>query len=61
MRDFITFDQIRINAIMGVCQRQKELVQENRRLRNQAQFNDEIGGIFGFALAVAVAVFCILA
>lgn len=57
----ITFDQIRINAVMGVCQRQRELVKENRRLRNQMIFNDEIGGIFGFGLAVAVAVFCILA
>ena len=57
----ITFEQIRINAVMGVCQRQRELVKENRRLRNQMIFNDEIGGIFGFGLAVAVTVFCILA
>lgn len=57
----ITFDQIRINAVMGVCQRQRELVKENRRLRNQMIFNDEMAGIFGFGLAVAVAVFCILA
>lgn len=61
MREFITFEQIRINAVMGISQRQKELVKENRRLRNQARFNDEIGGIFGFGLAVAVAIFCILA
>ena len=57
----ITFDQIRINAVMGICQRQRELVKENRQLRTQAKFNDEIGGIFGFGLAVAVTVFCILA
>ena len=52
--------QIRINAVMGVCQRQRELVKENRRLRNQMIFNDEIGGIFGFALAVIVTLICII-
>ena len=57
----ITFDQIRINAVMGICQRQRELVKENRRLRNQMIFNDEMAGVFGFGLAVAVTVFCILA
>lgn len=56
----ITFDQIRINAVMGVCQRQRELVKENRQLRTQAKFNDEIGGIFGFALAVIVTLICII-
>jgi hypothetical protein len=53
--------QIRINAVMGISQRQKELVKENRQLRTQAKFNDEIGGIFGFGLAIAVILFCILA
>lgn len=60
MSEFITFEQIRINAVMGISQRQKELVKENRRLRNQARFNDEIGGIFGFALAVIVTLICII-
>jgi len=61
MREFITFEQIRINAVNGICARQRELAAENRRLRNQARFNDEIGGIFGFGLAIAVILFCILA
>lgn len=60
MSEFITFEQIRINAVMGISQRQKELVKENRRLRNQMIFNDEIGGIFGFALAVIVTLICII-
>ena len=53
--------QIRINAVNGVCARQRELAAENRKLRTQAKFNDEIGGIFGFGLAIAVMLFCILA
>lgn len=53
--------QIRINAVLGVCERQRELIAENRKLRTQAKFNDEIGGIFGFGLAIAVMLFCILA
>lgn len=53
--------QIRINAVLGVCARQRELVAENRQLRKQAKFNDEIAGIFGFGLAIAVILFCILA
>jgi hypothetical protein len=53
--------QIRINAVNGVCARQREIIAENRRLRTQAKFNDEIGGIFGFGLAIAVMLFCILA
>lgn len=52
--------QIRINAVLGVCARQRELVAENRQLRTQAKFNDEIGGVFGFALAVIVTLICII-
>ena len=60
MREFITFEQIRINAVNGICARQRELAAENRRLRNQARFNDEVGGILGFALAVIVTLICII-
>jgi hypothetical protein len=61
MNNFISMEQIRINAVLGVCERQRELIAENRKLRTQAKFNDEIGGIFGFGLAIAVMLFCILA
>jgi hypothetical protein len=53
--------QIRINAVLGVCERQRELAAENRKLRTQAKFNDEIGGILGFGVDNAVMLFCILA
>jgi hypothetical protein len=61
MNNFISMEQIRINAVLGVCERQRELIAENRKLRTQAKFNDEIWGIFGFGLAIAVMLFCILA
>jgi hypothetical protein len=59
--NMMDMQQIRINAVLGVCKRQRELAAENRKLRTQAKFNDEIGGIFGFGLAIAVMLFCILA
>jgi hypothetical protein len=59
--NMMDMQQIRINAVLGVCARQRELAAENRKLRTQAKFNDEIGGIFGFGLAIAVMLFCILA
>jgi hypothetical protein len=59
--NMMDMQQIRINAVLGVCERQRELIAENRKLRTQAKFNDEIGGIFGFGLAIAVMLFCILA
>ena len=59
--NMMDMQQIRINAVLGVCARQRELVAENRQLRTQAKFNDEIAGIFGFGLAIAVILFCILA
>lgn len=60
MTQMIDFNQIRINAVLGVCARQRELVKENRRLAKQARFNDEMCGAFGFAAAVLLTMFCII-
>jgi len=62
MNNFIDFNQIRINAVLGVCAKQRELVAENKKL--QAQFNsaklDLIFGSIGFGIAVALVIIGIL-
>ena len=52
MREFITFDQIRVNAVLGVCARQRELVAENKRLQQKAKKNiaDMIASFLATAL-----------
>lgn len=52
--------QIRINAVNGVCARQRELAAENRQLRTKAKFNEEMDDVLGFALAVIVTLICII-
>ena len=52
--------QIRINAVNGVCARQRELIAENRQLRKKAKFNDELDDVLGFSLAVIVTLICII-
>lgn len=57
----ITMEQIRINAVLGVCARQRELLAENRRLQKQIHNRaDDIAGMVGFSLAAALIVFCII-
>ena len=60
MREFIDFNQIRINAVLGVCARQRELVEENRRLNDQAIKLDIVAGYVGFAVAFAIMVVCLV-
>lgn len=60
MRDFIDFNQIRINAVLGVCARQRELAAENRRLLQQQRKKDDIAGYIGFAVAVMLTAVCLL-
>ena len=57
----MTMEQIRINAILGVSARQRELAAENRKLRKQInQRYDDIAGMVGFSLAVALVFACIV-
>lgn len=58
MREFIDFNQIRINAVLGVCARQRELVAENRRLRANKQ--DEVVASIAFAVAFTIMVVCLV-
>ena len=58
--NFITPQEIRINAVLGVCARQRELIAENRRLNNQAIKLDIIAGYVGFATAFAILLACII-
>ena len=58
MREFIDFNQIRINAVLGVCARQRELVAENRRLRAKKQ--DDIVASIAFAVAFTIMVVCLV-
>ena len=60
MSNMIDFNQIRINAVLGVCQRQRELVAENRRLREQANKADDLAGYIGLGIATAFIVACFL-
>lgn len=52
------FEQIRINAVLGVCARQRELVAENRKLRAKKQ--DEIVASVAFAVAFTIMVVCLV-
>jgi len=52
------FEQIRINAVLGVCARQRELVAENRRLRAKKQ--DEFVSSIAFAVAFTIMVVCLV-
>ena len=57
----ITMEQIRINAVLGVCERQRELMLENRRLQKQLNRRfDDIGGMIGFTFAGLLILVCIL-
>jgi hypothetical protein len=62
MNNFITPEQIRINAVLGVCQRQRELVAENRKLqkRLQAKKMDDIAGMIGLTIATFFVLACIV-
>jgi tetrahydromethanopterin S-methyltransferase subunit F len=54
-------EQIRINAVLGVCERQRELMLENRRLQKQLNRRfDDIGGMIGFTFAGLLILVCIL-
>lgn len=62
MREFIDFNQIRINAVLGVCERQRELVAENRRLQKKLQTKklDDIAGMIGLTIATFFVFACIV-
>jgi hypothetical protein len=56
------FNQIRINAVLGVCARQRELIAENKKLQkkiNSAKLDFTVGCI-GFGIAVALFIIGIL-
>ena len=57
----ITMEQIKINAVLGVCNRQRELLAENRRLQKQIHNRaDDIAGMIGVTIATVLIVFCIV-
>lgn len=58
--NFITPQQIRINAILGVCARQRELAAENRKLRAEVNRKDNIAGCIGLTIATMFIVASIL-
>lgn len=59
--NFITPEQIRINAVLGVCARQRELVAENRRLKKQINNKaDDIAGMIGATIVTAFIIACFL-
>ena len=58
--EFITLDQIRINAVLGVCARQRELAAENRKLRAEVNRKDNIAGCVGLIVATMFIVASIL-
>lgn len=62
MREFIDFNQIRINAVLGVCAHQRELVAENRRLQKKLQTKklDDIAGMIGLTIATFFVFACIV-
>lgn len=62
MNNFIDFNQIRINAVLGVCARQRELVAENKMLQKKINTEklDLIFGSIGFGIAVALVIIGIL-
>ena len=60
MREFISSEQIRINAVLGVCARQRELVAENRRLQRRLAKRDDLAGCIGLGFATAFIIVCVL-
>jgi len=60
MTNFITPEQIRINAVLGVCARQRELAAENRKLRAEVNRKDNIAGCIGLTIATMFIVASIL-
>lgn len=65
--NMMDMQQIRINAVLGVCARQRELVAENRKLndviasrRRGNLFRDEVGGVVGMILATVITLVCII-
>lgn len=60
MREFISSEQIRINAVLGVCARQRELAAENRKLRAEVNRKDNIAGCIGLTIATMFIVASIL-
>lgn len=54
MNNFIDFNQIRVNAVLGVCARQRELVAENKKLQKKINTEklDFTVGCIGFSCAV---------
>lgn len=60
MREFISSEQIRINAVLGVCARQRELAAENRKLRAEVNRKDNIAGCVGLTIATIFIVACLI-
>ena len=58
--EFISSEQIRINAVLGVCARQRELAAENRKLRAEVNRKDNIAGCIGLTIATIFIVASIL-
>lgn len=58
--EFISSEQIRINAVLGVCARQRELAAENRKLRAEVNRKDNIAGCIGLTIATMFIVASIL-
>lgn len=62
MREFIDFNQIRINAVLGVCARQRELVAENKKLQRSLRIKkiDDTAGCIGLTIATFFVLACIV-